>query len=231
MGLFNNKTEEEKIIEAYNRVAGASMVDCKVVTGTHGTDEIIAGAMIGETGKLIGMANYGKPKYENSVLEFHINGIVFTNPGWSIMYHDITQFQIIDRFRHADVIIRLSDGGKIVCEMLKYDAYAAQRRIEELKADYMKRMAEEEQVKQEELKEAEKDKNMDRLLRAAELHERGLLDDEEFQEIKNNFMNKKEKQEKEEKEIETVSINYCPECGNKIKEDYKFCTNCGHQLN
>ena len=92
----------------------------------------------------------------------------------------------------------------------------------------MKRMAEEEQVKQEELKEAEKDKNMDRLLRAAELHERGLLDDEEFQEIKNNFMNKKEKQEKE---IETVSINYCPECGNKIKEDYKFCTNCGHQLN
>ena len=42
MGLFNNKTEEEKIIEAYNRVAGASMVDCKVVTGTHGTDEITA---------------------------------------------------------------------------------------------------------------------------------------------------------------------------------------------
>lgn len=231
MGLFNNNVgDEEKIIQAYNKVAGVSMVDCKVAVGTHGADEIIAGAMMGETGKLIGMANYGKPKYERSVLEFHINGIVFTNPGWSIMYHDLTSFNITDRFRHADVVIRLSDGGQIVCEMLKYEAYAARRRIKELKADYMERVAKEEAEKQEELDNQEMDKNIDRVLRAGELHDRGLLSDEEFEDIKNKFLKQKEAHDTTDDGSGEEVINFCPACGAEVESNYRFCTNCGHEL-
>lgn len=226
MGLFNNNvSEEDKIIQAYNKVAGASMVECKVAIGTHGADEIIAGAMIGETGKLIGMANYGKPKYERSVLEFHVNGIVFTNPGWSIMYHDLTSFNITDRFRHADVTIRLSDGGQIVCEMLKYEAYAARKRIKELKNDYMERVAKEEAEKQIELDNQEQDNNIDRVLRAGELHDRGLLSDEEFEDIKNKFLKQKEAHDNKDNDV-----NFCPSCGSEIKPGYIFCTNCGQKV-
>ena len=115
MGLFDNKTEEQLIIEAYNKVAGVSMVNCKVVVGTYGNEDIIAGAMIGETGKYLAMANYGNPKWENSVLEFHVNGVVFTNPGWSIMYHDIIDLKIArDGFRHSELLFSLSDGGKVL---------------------------------------------------------------------------------------------------------------------
>lgn len=226
MGLFNNKSEEDKIIQAYNKVAGASMVDCKVAIGTHGTDEIIAGAMMGETGKLIGMANYGKPKYERSVLEFHVNGIVFTNPGWSIMYHDLLNFNIADGFRHADVTIRLSDGGQIVCQMLRYEAHAAKRRIKELKKDYMERVSIDESEKQEELNNLEQDKNIDRVLRAGELHDRGLLSDEEFEDIKSKFL--------KQKEVSNANgdygRNFCPSCGAEIEPHHRFCTNCGYEL-
>ena len=239
MGLFDNKTEEQLIIEAYNKVAGVSMVNCKVVVGTYGNEDIIAGAMIGETGKYLAMANYGNPKWENSVLEFHVNGVVFTNPGWSIMYHDIIDLKISrDGFRHSELLFSLSDGGKVLCEVGKYEGPATIRRINELREDYLKRIDEEEKEAEKEREQEKYDKNMDRLLRAAELHERGLLSQEEFEDIKTKVLNKKPetnhdtKQNQEDiyENFEVSSFKYCPQCGTEIEKDYHFCINCGYEL-
>lgn len=190
MGLFNfGKSEDQLIAEAYNKVGGASMVSCKVVVGTYGNDDIVAGAMMGETGKLIAMNNYGNPKWESSVLEFHVNGIVFTNPGWSIMYDDIIDLKLTRQgIRHSEMTMFLSDGNRIVCEMEKYELIASVQRMTELKTEYLERMEQErlEQEKQEVEKEESND--ADRLLRAAELYERGLLTEDEFEELKKKLL-------------------------------------------
>ena len=208
MGLFGNKSDDDKLIEAYNRISSSGVVNCKIYVGRHGADEIVAGAMMGNTGKLIAMNNYGKAKFEHSVLELHINGIAFTNPGLEIMYHDIREFKIFDSFRHSDVFITLSNGATLRCEMMKYEAHAVIRRIEELK---------------------KKDKNMDRLLRAAELHDRGLLSEEEFNEIKDKFMNNSVNDSKDNGNVVSKGM-FCPNCGSELKREYKFCINCGHEL-
>ena len=83
MGLFGNKSDDDKLIEAYNRISSSGVVNCKIYVGRHGADEIVAGAMMGNTGKLIAMNNYGKAKFEHSVLELHINGIAFN---FAMMY-------------------------------------------------------------------------------------------------------------------------------------------------
>ena len=229
MGLFGNKSDDDKLIEAYNRISSSGVVNCKIYVGRHGADEIVAGAMMGNTGKLIAMNNYGKAKFEHSVLELHINGIAFTNPGLEIMYHDIREFKIFDSFRHSDVFITLSNGATLRCEMMKYEAHAVIRRIEELKADYLERVKQEELEEQKKLAEDKKDKNMDRLLRAAELHDRGLLSEEEFNEIKDKFMNNSVNDSKDNGNVVSKGM-FCPNCGSELKREYKFCINCGHEL-
>ena len=69
------------------------------------------------------------------------------------------------------------------------------------------------------------DKNIDRVLRAGELHERGLLSDEEFEDIKNKFLNPNQIIDEN-----NIVSNFCPSCGCEIREDYRFCVNCGQKL-
>ena len=90
----------------------------------------------------------------------------------------------------------------------------------------MERVSIEEAEKQEELNNLEQDKNIDRVLRAGELHDRGLLSDEEFEDIKSKFL--------KQKEVSNANgdygRNFCPSCGAEIESDHRFCTNCGHEL-
>ncbi|WP_406535223.1 hypothetical protein, partial [Methanobrevibacter sp.] len=70
MGLFNRKkkkqenTETYKPSEEYIQQILTDGVDVEVGMGVHGNDELVAGAMLGSTGKLIAMNNYGKIKYQ-----------------------------------------------------------------------------------------------------------------------------------------------------------------------
>ena len=92
------------------------------------------------------------------------------------------------------------------------------------------------------------------MLRAAELHERGLLSAEEFAIIKKNFFKNIDNSDEESCETSDVEDNfenidnsdeescetnnveenpkkYCRNCGFEISQDANFCTSCGARLN
>ena len=68
MGLFRRNKKEKKnneyvVTEERLTEITHDGVEVQVGMGVHGADEIVAGAMMGNTGKLIAMSNYGKLKY------------------------------------------------------------------------------------------------------------------------------------------------------------------------
>ena len=84
-----------------------------------------------------------------------------------------------------------------------------------------------------EFDEAEKAKhesNMDRLIRLGELHERGLLSDDEFADAKAKLLSGDEVSDDELLgDGEVSGMVFCPSCGNEVSEG-NFCMNCGEKL-
>ena len=72
MGLFRRKKNKEpvtyQVSEEQIQNLKENGVTVDIAIGYHGADEIVAGAMIGDMGKLIAMGNYGKTKYKSTTL-------------------------------------------------------------------------------------------------------------------------------------------------------------------
>ncbi len=210
MGLFNNTNDGNKILETKNRILNNRQVLCEIVIGTYGNDDIVAGAMIGETGKYIAMANYGNPKWGKSLIEFYEKGIRFSATGAEFFYDEITDIEILyEGIRHGEMIFHVSNGS-FGCKMKNNEMHATVQIISELKEKYMQSLAEE-QIEEDK---NENKSNIDRLIHLGEMHEKGLISDEEFASMKQQLIDK----------------SVCENCGAELTENSNFCSECGQPV-
>jgi hypothetical protein len=193
MGLFhrkNKKTPEEELEEARQKIwNNNSTAIVEIAVGVHGADEVVAGAMMGETGKLIGMANYGKTKWQAVQVQFYEKALYIVNYNIQVFYDNIRDIQITDDgWISSEFIINTNTGETYLLKGTTDTVKAFISITLELKEKYMETLnvAEVEAVNQEEKDKAESD--MDRLIRLGELHERGLLSDEEFETAKKKLL-------------------------------------------
>lgn len=191
MGLFHRKKkkpEDYKVPEEELQNIIENGVPVEVAIGTHGADEIIAGSMIGSTGKLIAMGNYGKPIYKPTILYMTEEGMRFQLTGDFFRYTDIYSLDAPHKVGmiHAEFNL-VTTSGEISMKATNPNYLAIRELFTRFVNLCNKRIAEEEEAeKQEEKNKAESD--MDRLIRLGELHERGLLSDEEFAEAKKKLL-------------------------------------------
>lgn len=247
-------TPEEEYQELYNtnlaRIESAGyVVILDFAIGQYGNEDIIAGSMIGPTGKYLMMSKYGDLKWDTTKVALKAYGVEIHYNGTIIYYSDIIDVRIGDNKGFLNVekqLILVTRQGNyifksntvfidvisslIVGSRDRYNGWIKEGLItagETLK-DYEWDMLIRGEPLERENNNEDNDvdaANLDRLLRAAELHERGLLTKEEFEEIKNRFM--KHNSEETQK---PSSHNFCPKCGTKIDKYSKFCTNCGYKL-
>ncbi|MBQ6220044.1 MAG: zinc-ribbon domain-containing protein [Methanobrevibacter sp.] len=259
MSLFNRgdkKTPEEKYQELYNTNQGNIenadyVVRLDVAVGQYGNDDVVAGAMMGETGKLIAMSKYGDTKWKNTTMAMKHDGVIIHYTGEIVLYSDMREIRIssLDKslYGYKQLIFVTNNGNYIfkgdavfidvitnliVVSRDRYNGWISDGLIsagENLSDDEWTKLINGEPLKRKNTNNNnEGNSDLDRLLRAGELHERGLLSDEEFEDIKNKLLNKNNT-ESDINEVESPGM-FCPSCGVEIKEEYKFCINCGHEL-
>lgn len=191
MGLFNRKkkkqenTETYKPSEEYIQQILTDGVDVEVGMGVHGNDELVAGAMLGSTGKLIAMNNYGKIKYQPTRLLFHDDYIMFQINGQKISYSDLYRWEKRKvGLMHAEFVLLSYNIGEIPLKATNKDFLAIIEALPRAAQAYVDRMNQQEA----EAEHGQDTSDMDRLIRLGELHERGLLSDDEFAEAKKKLI-------------------------------------------
>ena len=250
MGLFNRnkKTPEEEYQEQYNNYlaqieAANYIVRLDFAIGQYGNEDIVAGAMIGSTGKYLMMNKYGDLKWDTTTLAILTDGVEIHYNGAGILYTDIldVQFgetsgflnvekQLILVTRQGNYIFKSNNvfidvvASFIVGNRERYNGWVNDGLIspgENLPPEDWDKLIMGEPLNREKKDNTNNDDtaNVDRVLRAAELHERGLLSDEEFMDIKNKFLKQ-----------DNTGTNFCPSCGAEIQDGQRFCTNCGHEI-
>ena len=80
-------------------------------------------------------------------------------------------------------------------------------------------------------KEGSEDK-FDKLIKLGEMHEKGLLSDEEFNSLKKEILSENQKYSSVESEVSVeLKDNVCKNCGATNSEGSFFCSECGTKLN
>ena len=217
MGLFNRnkKCPEEKYQELYDANMqsienAAYQVLLDFVVGQYGNEDIIAGSMMGGTGKLIAMSKYGDLKWEQVTVSLLTYGIQINYMN-IIFYSDIIDVRVGDNggFLNIDkqLIIVTPDesyifkGNTVFVDVIVDLIVGSRQRYLGWIDDGLINQG---QVLQDgdvdkldngecliPKSQRESDGNMDntdRLLRAAELYERGLLTEDEFEELKKKLL-------------------------------------------
>lgn len=233
MGFFRRNKKEKKEPEPYvvseERIQEilSNGVDVEVAVGTHGADEIVAGAMMGETGKLIAMGNYGKLIYKPTVLRFMDDFILFQFNGQQFSYEDIYRWEKRKvGFIHTEFVFLSYSAGEIQLKATHPDFLAIIEVLPRAVEAYVDRVNRE----FDEAEKAKHESNMDRLIGLGELHERGLLSDDEFADAKAKLLSGDEVSDDELLgDGEVSGMVFCPSCGNEVSEG-NFCMNCGGKL-
>lgn len=194
MGLFNRKKKKEKKSDEYvvpeERIQEIreNGVELEVSVGTHGNDELIAGSMLGSTGKLIAMGNYGKPIYKSTKLFFLPEGIKIQYSGEFFDHIEISSLEKRNvGLIHAEFAF-ITDHGEILLRSTIPDFLAIWEIFRRDVEAYQLRMDEEEKLQVESEAQDKAESDVDRLIRLGELHERGLLSDDEFAEAKKKLL-------------------------------------------
>lgn len=74
----------------------------------------------------------------------------------------------------------------------------------------------------------------DDLVKFAELFEKGLINEDEFNKLKNEIIHRKSNHnlnEDTELDYNDGTNNFCTNCGSEVEIDAKFCPSCGNKLN
>lgn len=194
-----------------------------VVVGVHGADEIVAGSMIGETGKYIAMANYGNPIWKPTFIYFYDNGIRLSINGSEFLYSEIYNVGVVEKKLFKTIIGIETASGQINFKTFHDEAIATAELIIELKNQYVEKQPEREDFSP-----------ADELLKYADLYERGFLTEEEFkakkEELLKNSESEDESSEDEKSENKNQKQRFCTNCGTPVDENSNFCMNCGEKL-
>lgn len=79
---------------------------------------------------------------------------------------------------------------------------------------------------------ANSEDKFDKLIKLGEMHDKGLLSDEEFASLKQELLSENDEtasNQSEENDAE-ISENVCENCGTEIAEDSIFCAECGTKI-
>lgn len=71
----------------------------------------------------------------------------------------------------------------------------------------------------------------DKLIKLGEMHDKGLLSDDEFASLKQELLSRNNNEETPVKDNVEDSTKYCKNCGTEVSPDSAFCTECGTQIN
>lgn len=215
MGLFNRKSKEERYKELYDanlaQIKNANyLVRLDFAVGQYGNEDIVAGAMIGSTGKYLMMSKYGDLKWDTTTMALLMDGVEIHYNGTGLYYSDILDVRVSDDkglftvdkqlvlvtkkgdyiFKGSvvfvDVIVNL-----IVESRERYLGWVNDGLIsagESLSDDDVVKLINGESLVRDDVDKGKVERDMDRLIRLGELHERGLLSDEEFAEAKRKLL-------------------------------------------
>ena len=71
----------------------------------------------------------------------------------------------------------------------------------------------------------------DKLIKLGEMHDKGLLSDEEFASLKQELLSENNNEKAPVENNIEASTKYCGNCGAEVSPDNAFCTECGTQIN
>lgn len=248
--LTGNKTEEERIQEEKNKILTEGQVLIDLAVGTHGADEVVAGAMMGETGKYLAMAKYGKTKWQSTHLLIFNEGVQIYCTGLLVYYNEIRSIEVTNKGWLDTEFILHTFKGPFKFKLFGVTFKALRLIISELKEKYLEQLEQEKiNQQQKDLKE-KSDEKIDKLLQLGEMHEKGLLSDEEFNSMKQDLLDGNEDTMNQNYTITNTHENingnilchndtlindkeysdntkFCIYCGAEIFKDSNFCTECG----
>ena len=188
--LFNRKKNKEpvtyQVSEEQIQNLKENGVTVDIAIGYHGADEIVAGAMIGDMGKLIAMGNYGKTKYKSTTLYINEDNITFSLTGQQFLIgDDFYQWRKLKVNRlSVEFCFDTNTAGTILLKANPVNFLVIIEYVNRLFAEYTERVEQQEKEAEAIEEQNKNESDMDRLIRLGELHERGLLSDEEFKEAK-----------------------------------------------
>ena len=140
MGLFKKKSDEQLIAEAKEKISTDHSVIIDIPVGKHGADEVVAGAMIGETGKLIAMSKYGKTKWEKVYLQVFDEGLRINYIDFQCPYDQLINIEEIKTGWLDTEAIMHTKFGDLGFKIYKIDYSAFIELIGELKESYLQKV-------------------------------------------------------------------------------------------
>ena len=229
MGFFN-KTDEEKRLEEEKRLkreeenikkAEKMILDDGVFYGKVG--HIHQGLSYAG---VWGVRNNGKIKFKSSKFRIYDDKILIERNKMVVEYSNIKE---IFQEKTFEAIIILNNGDGIPIQGPNFDLRAfvniLNRFIEENKSNNDNSVSNNTQIS------GNSEDKFDKLIKLGEMHDKGLLSDEEFVSLKQELLSgdNAEPAITPEDDVET-SENICENCGSEVEEDSKFCAECGTQI-
>lgn len=229
MGLiFNrdNRSRQEKLEYCKQDIIDHNyLISIELATGVHGADEIIAGSMIGETGKLIAMSKYGKDIWSETTIQLFERGLVLHYNGGEWLYSDILDIKLFPSGLTSSEILVMTTSGNLKFKQDSIFAEAVVDVMNSLRNYYLENKERlDKEFEMEQNPPQEKESNADRLINLGEMYEKGLISDEEFATMKKDIIGNVAEINNQD------SKKFCMNCGAELVENAKFCTECGNRI-
>lgn len=183
------------------------------------SDAIVGGAVFGELGAVAGALNEGAISWKMTQLLFLKEGVSIKSTGQVVLYEDM-----------KNVVLGQKDIANTVVTIITKSGQNIVFKTNNPNADACKSIMEKNFNKAPEIKNQTDDS--DKLLKYAELYEKGLLTREEFEIKKAEAFSGKQPEKPENIEVSNgqPKPKFCPNCGSPVVEGSKFCSDCGEKL-
>lgn len=203
----NNEILRESIDKEKNNILTKQSVDVQIPYTKSGVNDALLGsAVFGKDGALLGSLTEGTVNWRYTKLLFKDEGLYIKETGQVVLYEDLKQVVLGDKhFLNTMMTIITYNRENIILKVANFRTIALKEIIE----SYIPKKEEVENIDV-----------ADELLKYGDLLERGLITQEEFDELKHKLL-----------KDNTHKVDYCKNCGYKLPEDSKFCPACGEKLN
>lgn len=219
MALF--KSKEEKEIEKKEKIKQQEDIILK-----HKKFYI----RIGHTHQGLGLMgvwstiNNGKIKFKPTSVEIRDDRLFFER-NKNVIY--LSQIKEVFKVNNREAVIILNDDSGIPLKQVQHEGDIKLQAI----INVLNNLIENNKSKNDSTNEIKSEDKFDRLIKLGEMHDKGLLTDEEFFSLKQELLSgtNEDATDVKENNIETPE-NTCKKCGADISPDDAFCSECGTQI-